>query len=89
MKLGLGSTVDSSLMEEQPVVTTEDEETPSAKQKTLDRVICSNQKRPVSRARKASDQVDTILLKALKYLDKPTTQAMQEAKSAESDSDTL
>ena len=77
VKLGLGSTADSSLL-------------PSVKKrKTLDGVICSHEKRPVSRARKASDQVDTMLLKALKDLDKPTTQEMPEAKSAESDSDTL
>jgi hypothetical protein len=90
VKLGLGSTADSSLLPEQPVVTIKDEETPSVKKrKTLYGVICSHEKRPVSRARKASDQVDTMLLKALKDLDKPTTQEMPEAKSAESDSDTL
>ena len=43
----------------------------------------------MSRARKASNQVYTMLLKALKDLDKPTTQEMPEAKSAESGSDTF
>ncbi|CAB4039790.1 transcription factor Adf-1-like [Paramuricea clavata] len=87
VKLGLGSTADSSLLPEQPVVTIKDEETPSVKKRKHWTVLYVLMKK--DRARKASDQVDTMLLKALKDLDKPTTQEMPEAKSAESDSDTL
>ena len=91
MELGLGSTTDSSLMEEQHVelqLKMKKHHLPR-KEKHWTEKHFSHEKRPVSRARKASDQVDTMLLKALKDLDKPTTQEMPEAKSAESDSDTF
>lgn len=45
-------------------------------------------KKPVSRSKRVSDQVDTMLIKALKDLDKPATEEMTKA-AEHGDCDTL
>ena len=93
IKLDLGPSANSLLTEEHLTFSEEIEVTPPLnKRKALDDITDEssyNNKRPVSRSRRAGDQVDTMLIKALKDLDKPSTEELPKSKDAESDSDTL